>query len=66
MLLSRFGHFRLENWIIVSDFDIRISDLPRLGNWAVNLEFHGDFTQVVVIKQKNGVNGECKSPWNLW
>ena len=47
MLVSRFGHFRLDNW-------------------AVNLEFHGDFTQVVVIEQKNGVNCERESPWNLW
>ena len=66
MLLSRFGHFRLENWIIVSDFDIRISDLPRLDMSAVNLEINRDFINLVVIKWKNGVSGECKSPWNLW
>ena len=66
MLLSRFGHFRLENWIIVSDFDIRISDLPRFDMLAVNLEIHGDFINFVVMKWKNGVSGEYKSPWNLW
>ena len=66
MLLSRFGHFRLKNWIIVSDFDIRISDLPRLEMLAVNLEFHGGFIHLVVIKRENGLESECKSPWNLW
>jgi hypothetical protein len=66
MLHSRFGHFKLENWIIVTDFDIRISDLPRLDMWAVNLEFDGDFTQVPAIKWKNGVNCERESTRNLW
>jgi hypothetical protein len=30
-----FGHLNLENWKIVSDFDIRISDFGRHRAWSI-------------------------------